>query len=205
MILRFSPRLVSFLEEKEMIYRLLVVAAFTVTCVGILPLAGQDKAKEVKKQSKSKNVESALEKGQGVHVYKRDDKGRIHVAYIVGKARISTIFGKDQGLLDARKAAERDCRTAYLNWIKSSVMVFEKNDTERILFLEASKENDKEAMKESGKIADKTVTGFSSTAEGLIRGLEPMYYETEGQTYTLVMRWKSSDAKAVEAIEKGTN
>lgn len=191
-----------------MFCRLLAVAAVAVSCLGLLPLAGQEKGqkkdtKEVKKQSKTKNVELALEKGQGVQVYKRDDKGRIHVCYIVGKARISTIFGEDQGLLDARKAAERDCRTAYINWIKTSVAVFEKNDNEHILFLEASKDNDKESMKESGKIVDKTVTGFSSTAEGLMRGLEPVYFETKGQTYTLVMRWKSQDAKAVEAIEKG--
>jgi hypothetical protein len=191
-----------------MIFRFLLLAAMAFTFIGVSPSVGQQKEgkkenKDVKKQNKSKNVELALEKGQGVHVYKRDKQGRIHVCYIVGKARISTIFGEDQGLLDARKAAERDCRTAYMNWIKTSVTVCEKNDNERILFKEGSKDNDKETMRESGKIVDKTTNEFKSTAEGLMRGLEPVYYETKGQTYTLVMRWKSQDAKAVKAIEQG--
>ena len=83
------------------------------------------------------------------------------------------------------------------------MIVYEKNETERILFLEGSKENDTATMKESGKIVDKTATRFTNTAEGLIRGMESVYYEKKGQTYTLVMRWHSQDAKAVEAIEKG--
>jgi hypothetical protein len=81
--------------------------------------------------------------------------------------------------------------------------VYEKSETERILFLEGSKENDTKTMKESGKVVDKTSESFKSSSEGLVRGLETVYFETKGDTYILVMRWHPQDAKAIEDIEKG--
>ena len=85
-----------------MICRLLSVAMLTLAFVGFSTSVGQQKdekkqePKDEKKLSKTKDVALALEQGQGVQVLKRDDKGRILVCYIVGKARISTIFGEDR-------------------------------------------------------------------------------------------------------------
>ncbi len=103
-----------------MICRLFAVALLTLAYVGILPSVGQQKdekkqePKDEKKLAKTKEVALALEQGRGVQSVKRDEKGRILSCYIVGNGRISTVLGEDQGRLDAAKAAERDCRTAYL-------------------------------------------------------------------------------------------
>lgn len=158
---------------------------------------------------KDTEVEKALSKiaqlGPGVHAIKKDAKGRITSCVIVGQARISTVLGKAKGLEIARERADLAASGQFIKWLKEKVSVHTKTEDETILFLEGSEENDKEALKESGKAVEKTSKKMESISEGFVRGLQILHVEIndKDKTYTLVKGWSAESAKAIEKIEKG--
>lgn len=161
-------------------------------------------SKKSQKSDPKKDIHAAIEAGPGVHVVKRDDKGRIQTCLVVGEARISTVLGKAQGLLNAKKQARLKCEAEFVKWIKTSVDVHAKNENEMVLFLEGSQENDKETLKESGKSIDKTSESIQTAAKGLVRGFEPVFQDadTKGRIYTLVVRWSAQNVTAAKAVQK---
>ena len=86
-----------------------------------------------------------------------------------------------------------------------SVSVHEKGENETILFMEGSEENDKAALKESGKAVEKNSKKFESISAGQVRGLQVLHFEVseKDKTYTLVMGWSAENAKAIENLETG--
>jgi hypothetical protein len=140
--------------------------------------------------------------GPGVHAVKKDRQGRIQSCMIVGESRISTVLGKAKGLETARGRARLDASAQFIKWLKEDISVHEKSEDETILFVEGSKENDEEALKESGKAVEKTGKKIESVCRGLVRGLQVLHVEVSGEdkTYTLVMGWSAEDATGTKGV-----
>ena len=176
---------------------------FVATAIAAVIVAGTAFTDD--KDKKDAEVEKALSKiaqlGPGVHAIKKDDKGRITSCIVVGQARISTVLGKTKGLQTARQRARLDASAQFIKWLKEKVSVHAKSEDETILFLEGSEDNDKEALKESGKAVEKTSEKIESIAEGMVRGMQMLHLEvnSDEKTYTIVMGW---DAKTAEGTKK---
>lgn len=162
-----------------------------------------DKAKDDAEVAKAMSKIAQL--GPGVYAIKKDDMGRITSCIIVGQSRISTVLGEAKGLQDARDKARLDASAQFVKWLKEKVSVHEKGDNETILFMEGSEENDKDALKESGKAVEKNSKQFESISEGEVRGLQVLHVEVsdKDKTYTLVLGWSAENAKATEKIDDG--
>jgi hypothetical protein len=157
-------------------------------------------------ENKDAAVEKALGKiaqlGPGVHAIKKDKQGRITSCIAAGQARVSTVLGKAKGLQDARDKARLDASGQFVKWLKEQVTVCERSESEVILFMEGSEDNDQAAIKESGKSIEKTSKRFGSASQGLVRGLQVLHVEVSGKdkTYTILMGWSAASAKAIEGI-----
>ncbi len=180
-----------------------------VTCSTLLactaPFWGQepDKVKKGEPAGASKALDEIAQLGPGVHHVKPDNKGRIQTCVVVGQSRISTVLGKSKGLQDARTKARLACEAEFVRWLKTKVDVHVKNEEETILFQEGSEENDKEALRESGKSVEKTTQKFESTAQGLVRGLQVLgvVEDAKNKRYTLVMGWSAKTANATKKVQ----
>jgi hypothetical protein len=152
-----------------------------------------------------KKLTNLVQLGPGVHAIKRDKQGRIESCIVIGNARISTVLGKAKGLETAREKARLAASAEFVKWLKEKVSVHQKSEEETILFLEGSADNDKQALKESGKSIEKTGKRIESVAEGLIRGLQVLHVEVseKDMTYTLLLGWSRENVKAAEQVEKG--
>jgi hypothetical protein len=142
--------------------------------------------------------------GPGVHAIKKDTKGRIVSCVIVGSARISTVLGKANGLETARTQARLACGGEFRKWIKEKVTVCEKLESETIVLLEGAEEANKDIVKETGKSVEKTTKRYETVAEGLVRGLQVLHFEVDGEnkTYTLVMGWHADTAEGTKKIDR---
>jgi len=151
----------------------------------------------------AKELSKIAERGPGVYAIKKDDKGRIISFMVVGQARISTVLGKPKGLQLARDKARLDAAAQLVKWLSEKVSIHQKSEDETILFIEGSEDNDQEALKEAGKAIEKTTTVIESVAQGMIRGLEVLYFEQseKDKTYTIVLGWDASTAKATEEVK----
>jgi len=182
-------------------------ASLFATAIAVLIAARTAPADE--KDKKDAEVEKALSKiaqlGPGVHAIKKDKQGRITSCIVVGQARISTVLGKPKGLQDARDKARLDASAQFVKWLKEKVSVHEKGENETILFIEGSEDNDKAALKESGKAVEKSTKKFESISEGMVRGLQVLHLEVsdKDRTYTLLMGWSADNAKAAEKVGNG--
>ena len=116
---------------------------------------------------------------------------------IVGRARISTVLGKEKGIQDAQDKAVINAKTKYMQWLKEDVTVRQSAETETVVVTEGSEEGNDEALKEFGKSVDKTTTKFESVSKGLVSGLQVVYYEQDGQnkTYTVILKWTDRSEK----------
>ena len=158
-------------------------------------------------ESEARALNKLVELGPGVHAIKKDDKGRIVSCVIVGQSRVSTTLGKTKGLQVARDRARLEAQAQFVSWLKSKTVLFQKSEEETIIFMEGAQENDKNAMKESGKSVEKTTKNIESTAQGLIRGFQLLHTDTNGEdnTFTAVYGWDVSTAKATKGVEKANN
>ncbi len=140
--------------------------------------------------------------GPGVHAIKTDKKGRILSCMVVGQARISTVLGKSKGIEMARDRANLATSAEFVKWLKEEVSVHQANEEEAVLFIEGSEENDEDALKESGKSVEKSSTKMESVAKGLVRGLQVLHKEVdgEGKTYTVVKGWKADTSQGVKKV-----
>lgn len=147
---------------------------------------------------------AALGPGVPTEGIKRDNKGRITSCIVVGQARISTALGTAKGLEVARDKARLDARGRFVQWLQDKVSMYEKSEDETILFLEGSEENDKDALKESGKAIEKQTKKMESIAQGLVRGLQVLHVEQSGKdkTYTMVMGWDAKTARAAAGVRE---
>jgi hypothetical protein len=168
--------------------------------IAAAPLPADDKPAKKATVDYSKLVEA----GPGVYKIEFDKAGRIESCLVVGASRISTVLGVSKGKEVARTRASLAADAEFLKWLKSKVMVCEKNQDETILFLEGREDNDKDAIKESGKAIEKDAKTIARVAKGLIRGMTNVYVDVNGKekTYTLIKRWRSKTAKATRGVEE---
>ena len=140
--------------------------------------------------------------GIGVQHPKTDDKGRLISCVIVGRARISTVFGKSQGLIDAQDKAQRDAKARFAQWLGEKTSIYEKENGEAVVFMEGNEGNDKDAMTESGKRVEKTTKNFESIAQAQIRGLQFLHHEQNGaeKMMSVVLGWDAKTAKAIRGV-----
>jgi hypothetical protein len=121
----------------------------------------------------------------------KERAGRIRSLLVVGRARISTVLGKEKGIQDAQDKAIINAKSRYLQWLKEEASVHQGAEAETVIITEGSEEGGKEALKEYGKSIDKTTTKYESVAKGLVSGLQVVYYDQDGEakTYTVIMKW----------------
>jgi hypothetical protein len=163
----------------------------------------QDKADKAKKDNKVDYAKVAAG-GPGVSNVVRDAKGRILSVLVVGRSRISTVLGAAKGKEIAQQRASLQADAEFVKWLGSKVEVHENAQNETTLFLEGSEENDKEALRESGKSVEKTSEQYKRTAQGFVRGMQIVYKDTSGKKkeMTIVKKWRSKTAEAIENIGK---
>jgi hypothetical protein len=168
-------------------------------------LWAQEAGQEKKAASDEDKVGQLAQVGPGVSNIKRDAKGRIQSCVVVGQARIPLVLGKAKGLQIARTNARLSCEAEFVRWLRTDVDMHVKNEQETILFLEGKEDNDKNALRESGKSVDKTTQQFKAKSKGLVRGLQVLgvVQDAKDQTLTLVMGWSAQTAAATKQIEAG--
>lgn len=179
-----------------------VCSAFVLVLLGASPLLAQDSEKESDSEAVTKALQKIAELGPGVYKVKQDKKGRIQSCIVVGSSRISTVLGKSKGLQTAQQRAALDARGEFVKWIKDKVEIHESSSDETTLFLEGSEENDEKTQRESGKAIEKNDKNIGSASEGLIRGLELLHREVNGEDKTLflVYGWNANTAVAVRQV-----
>jgi hypothetical protein len=140
--------------------------------------------------------------GPGVHNIQKNKKGNIRAFVVVGQARISTSLGKNKGLELARNKANLACSAEFVKWLKEEVSVYESNDEETVILLEGSEEGDGESLTESGKSVEKSSRKMESLSKGLVRGLQLIHKEVDGdgKTYTIIKGWKADTAEGTKKI-----
>lgn len=140
--------------------------------------------------------------GPGVHSIQKDKKGRITACVVVGQARISTALGKAKGMENARDKANLACSAEFIKWLKEEVNVYQSNDEETVILLEGSEEGEDESLKESAISVDKSSKKMESLSKGLVRGLQVLHKEVDGdgKTYTVVKGWSADTADGVKKV-----
>jgi hypothetical protein len=169
----------------------------------VLPVNAQESDEGKNKQP---TVEEAMAKlaqlGPGVHAIKKDKKGRIVSFVVVGQARISTALGKAKGIELARDKANLAASAEFVKWLKEEVKVYQMADEESVIILEGSENAEGDTLAESGKAVEKTSKRMESVSQGLVRGLQILHKEVDGdgKTYTVVKGWKADTADGVKKI-----
>lgn len=140
--------------------------------------------------------------GPGVHAIQKDKKGRITACVVVGQARISTSLGKAKGLELARDKANLDCSAQFVKWLKEEATIYLSSDEESLILIEGKEGKEDDSLKESGKAVEKSGKKMESLSKGLVRGLQVIYKELdgEGKTYTIVKGWKADNAEATKRV-----
>ena len=140
--------------------------------------------------------------GPGVHNIQKNKKGNITAFVVVGQARISTSLGKAKGLELARNKANLACSAEFVKWLKEEVSVYESNDEETVILLEGSEEGDDESLSESGKSVEKSSKKMESLSKGLVRGLQLLHKEVDGdgKTYTVIKGYKADTAEGAKKV-----
>jgi len=140
--------------------------------------------------------------GTGVTAIQKNKQGHITSCLVVGQARISTVLGKAKGIENARNKANLDCSAQFVKWLKEEVNLYESNDEETVTLMEGSEEGDDESLNESGKSVEKSSKKMESLSKGLVRGLQVLHKEVDGdgKTYTVVKGWKADTAEGVKKV-----
>jgi len=175
-----------------------VLASALLMAAGVVFVEGGQQV--AKKDDVEKQFSKFAQLGPGVYAIKTDAKGRIQSCVIVGDARISTVLGKTKGIQTARSKARLAASAEYVKWLKEKVSVRQKSEEETVLFMEGSEENDQQTLRESGKAIEKDSKTMESISEGLVRGLQVLHVEIDGdnKTCTVVVGWSAATAKAIE-------
>lgn len=161
-------------------------------------------------QAKDEDAGSSIEEqmaklaalGPDVYHVKKDKKGRIISCIVVGQARISTALGKAKGLELARDKANLDCSAQFVKWLKEDVKVYQSNDEETVTLLDGSEGGEDDTLKESAKSVEKSSKKMESVSKGLVRGLQMLHKDVDGdaKTYTVIKGWKADTAEAAKKI-----
>lgn len=140
--------------------------------------------------------------GPGVHSIQKDKKGRFKSCMVVGQARISTSLGKAKGIEMARDKANLACSAEFVKWLKEEVSVYQSNDEETVILMEGSEGADDDTLKESGKSVEKSSKKMESLSKGLVRGLQILHKEVDGdgKTYTVIKGYNADTAEGVKKI-----
>jgi hypothetical protein len=132
----------------------------------------------------------------GVSVVQKDKKGKIISLVVSGRARVTTVLGVEQGIELAEVKADLDCDARFIAWMnKSNVRISVEGNRE---FLVVTEEGE-----DSGKSADKTTVEQKREAQGIVRGLQVLYSETDGDTkfHTTVKGLNFATQKAIQEAE----
>jgi hypothetical protein len=179
------------------------VAVLFLSAAGLVWAAEDEGEKpSPEKPSVEEAMRNIAKLGPGVHAIKTDKKGRILSCVVVGQARISTVLGKSKGIEMARDKANLAASAEFVKWLKEEVSVHQANEEEAVMFIEGSEDNDEDALKESGKSVEKNSKKMESVAKGLVRGLQVLHKEVDGdgKTYTVVKGWKADTAQGVKKV-----
>jgi len=182
-----------------------------VVCVGLFVLSNMVLAADEADSPEKPSAEGAMAKfvklGPGVHAIKKDKKGRIVSCVVVGQARISTVLGKTKGTEMARDKANLAASAEFIKFLKQKVTAYESADEENVILMEGTEGTDADAVKESGKAVERQSKKMESLAEGMVRGLQLLHKDVDGdgKTYTVVKGWKADTADGVKKIAADMN
>jgi hypothetical protein len=188
---------------------MLLTAVLAVLLLGTAARAGDDGRGDKDAASPvDKIIEQYADSGvDGVVDVITNKQNEIEKVVIVGAARLSTVLGAADGLLEARREARLAAAGKFRQWLKEKVTIYEKSESERILVLEGKTGEGDESLKESGKKISKNTTKYESYAEGAVRGLQVLGYKTispnkKEKIYVVVMGF---DATTLDATKKLAN
>lgn len=169
-------------------------------CVCLVQAADKTKGDD----AVAKKMSKIAQLGPGPPIVNLDKKGRITSCIVVGQARIHTVLGKAKGLEIARKRARLDATARFVQFLRQDVSIYENKEDATIVLIKGSKENDKDAPKQSGGAVEKNSEKMEAISKGLVRGLQVLHAEQsdKDETFTLVLGWSAANAKAAESIEK---
>lgn len=164
--------------------------------------ASQAQDEEEDGPTKEEQMAKLVELGPGVHAIQKNKKGHITACMVVGQARISTSLGKAKGLELARNKANLDCSAQFVKWLKEEISLYESNDEETVILLEGEEGSDDDSLKESGKSVEKSSKKMESLSKGLVRGLQVLHKDVdgEGKTFTIIKGWKADTAEGVKKV-----
>jgi hypothetical protein len=174
-----------------------------ILCAVVASVHGQDvTGNEPEKPSVDEVMAKFIKLGPGVYAIKKNRQGRITSCVAVGQARISTVLGKGKGLEVARQKADLDASAQFVKWLKEEVTVNLSSDEETVILLEGAESGEDDSFAESGKSVEKTSRKMQSVANGLIRGMQIIYKDVdgEGRTYTLIKGWKADNSEGVKRL-----
>jgi hypothetical protein len=176
----------------------LIAVLFLFSC--LQPAQAQSDAEDG--LSAEKRLAKLVALGPGVHQIQKDENGHIVSCIVIGQARISTVLGKPKGLEVARNKANLDCSVQFVKWLKEEVTIHETSDEEAVVITEGSETADGDTLLESGKSIDRTGKKMDSVSKGLVRGLQVLHRQVDGEekTYTIVKGWKADTADGTKKI-----
>lgn len=180
-----------------------VVAMFALSSV----LLAAEESESSEKSSVEETMTKYAKTGPGVYIVKKDKKGRIVVCVVVGQARISTVLGKSKGIEMARDKANLAASAEFVKWLKEDVSVYQSAGEDNVILMEGTEGTDDDAIKEAGKAIEPSGKKMESLAKGLVRGLQVLHKEVDGdgKTYTVVKGWKAGTAEDVKKIAADMN
>lgn len=160
--------------------------------------------KPVDKPSVQESFSKIVTLGPGVHHIKADQDGHVRSCIVVGQSRISTVLGKAKGLHTARSRANLAAASEFVKWLKQDVEVRETTEDETILSLEGNRKEDKKTREESGKAVEKNTSQFTAISRGLVRGLQVLHVDVDGEegVYTVVLGWSADGAAMARQAER---
>ena len=178
-----------------------VVLTFALAAATALA-ADKNEGAKPKAASVEEQMDNLVKQGPGVHNIKKDSKGRVQSLVVVGQAKISTVLGVAEGKQRARKKAEQSAKAEFVKWLKDSPEIRKNSNDESTIFLQGQGEGDngKEAQSEAGKKVEKDSESYKSVAAGIVRGLQLLHADMNGEekTCTLVYGWSLANSKAAK-------
>ena len=174
-----------------------------ILCGAIASARGEDaKSGESSKPSVEEAMAKFIKLGPGVYSIKKDKKGRILSCITIGQARVSTVLGKGKGLEIARQKADLDSSGQFVKWLKENVTINLSSDDETVVLMEGTEGGSSDSLSESGKAVEKSSKKMQAVSQGLVRGLEVIYKDVDGdgKTFTLVKGFKADNANGAKRL-----
>ncbi len=147
------------------------------------------------------DIKKLADLGPGIHKVKFDEKNSLKTCIIVGQAAINTVLGAAKGKIDARKAAEKSAKTAFVQWLKENVSVIQTQEGTTTIQKKGQEGSGGESLKVTGESIDITTEKYKSESDSIIKGMQVIGADLDagGKIMTVVYGWSPKLAAAASS------